>query len=311
MSEILISGAFKNLGLNKKYPIFKKKMEACVNIFDDSTDVYSCYVDQYIDFINESKKSKLSGSSRDEKIHDLFSKVNPYFKYLYDTDPESLYATTFLINYLHTDLTNILKTFHFINLFKVDKKSVLLTHELIRITVNHLLILLAKCFCHLDMCEKISLKLFVNKNYALINDIDLNSIITEIFSKTIKKTEYKPWNKKMSDIAETQCASYLWETYYTNLHVFFHQKDIVKFINAHPELTSMFNYTSECNKLISGKLKTKLTKHVLVNSITYKMENFFYFLYLLERYMIRDVEIIFEPQITLDSNLSEPLSIEI
>lgn len=98
--------------------------------------------------------------------------------------------------------------FYFIDLFKVGKnESILLDREIIRITVNHLLIVLAKCFCLFDMCEKISKKLLGKKNCALINgDINLMVITKAIFEKALREKEYKPWNKEMSNTIQTKCV---------------------------------------------------------------------------------------------------------
>lgn len=282
--------AIKKLNLNIIHPIIKKKINRCKNFITFSTNPDSYYVDHFNIFLIYTNKSNPKGHSREEKIAHVFSKVQPYFKYLYETMPESLYATTFLTNYMQTSIDNILDAFHFINLHetykdsKHYKNSIFTKVELKKIATNYLIIMLAKCFCYFDTCEKISVELFGKNVHGALLDNGIVSIIDTLMEKFIEDPELESWNIALSSKKKTRIASYIWEKYYTKMYHFFEQRNVIEYIEKHPELFTIFIYKTECEDLFIRKKKTKPITEILISSIINKSEFFFYFVYLIEEY---------------------------
>lgn len=306
INVLKMDNAFKKLGLSDIHPIIKIKNDSCVEIFQSLTNHTSYYVEHYYDFINASDKTTLKGSSREKKIENLFSKSKPYFKFYYESEPESLYATAYLTKYLCTDLEHILDAFYLANLYskfentKLHKKSIFTEVELMRITTNHLIVMLTKCFCHIDMCEKISIDLFGEDKYGAFKEENgLEYHIRQIFKKIIKGKIYETWKTKTSSEGENKMASFIREMYYTKIYDFFSQKNLIDFIRAHPELTTIFAYKEICDDLLLGRQKTTIFVNIkiLAESAMIKTVNFFYFVYLIDQYN----DISRELKVTLES----------
>ncbi|XWV24685.1 putative ORFan [Tupanvirus deep ocean] len=276
--------AFKKLKLDVIHPIFKKRITTCGKKFNrymghKNGTLYGRFVGEFIIAICDPKYKNLSHNDAVEKI---FSRVNPCMKIYYQNEINFFVAPKFLTNFCQTNIENIMDAFSFangmtrFNKYQDKNNCVLEICEVKKVFDILLMMLLAKIFCMICVCQNIAIeeKLTFKSTLSYINDYvpSLESMSVEHINNDFSTK---------SNSTEKKILLNLINKYGKKLEQSFSDENkIVSDFQNNPELFAILCDNDIVSNLLMKIKNEKITMKKISHSF-FSCKNFLYLLYVL------------------------------